>query len=189
MILLQGASVRESVLMHMVHLVESGQHECLISAGLCPSLLNRMRSMSLRDAQRIAEMKVTMQVIIDGEGLTKALDAIVDVNNQQQQFEAFIKGGASLPMLRSLFRVDEAQIQFTRAALNIVKTRGRPTLPQDPDLRDRIYSEWQTTIAIADQRVRFMALANKYPDYRYDTLWAIINRFESGEECQSGGGR
>ena len=134
------------------------------------------------EAQKYAQTKIAPV-------RTKALDAIVDVNNQQQQFEAFIKGGASLPMLRSLFRVDEAQIQFTRAALNIAKTRGRPTLPQDPDLRDRIYSEWRTTIAIADQRVRFMALANKYPDYRYDTLWAIINRFESGEECQSSGGR
>jgi hypothetical protein len=176
-IAVRDAGLRALILLHMAEQVEGGELQDLAQAGLPMEELDRLSKLTVSDLAKLSEMRQPeIQVLIKPQTLAWALTALEWRNRELDQIAYFVTHGASLPMLRSLFKASTGMIKSLRQKLYPDKGGGRPMKPAHKE-RERIHVAWHES-AGSDIRERLIALHQQFKDYPLDSLYSVINEFE-----------
>ncbi len=172
-------SLRTMIFLHVIEKLQRGEFEDLVAtAGIDPMTLDQLRKLRADDVMRLSRMpQLAVALNINPDGLVLALETLQKLSAEESLLEYFISHGASIPMLRQLFRVDHKVVDYYRSVIGPKRGGGRAQLPNG-NVRDGIHASWLHLAAEKDMRRRYQSLHQSFHDFGLDTLYAVINEFE-----------
>ena len=182
---LKDPSARMFVLTRFIDVLEKFERDDvdkLNEQGVTPELIDKLRKLSMSDAWHVTQRNCGLSVSIDPAVFGAELNRLQLVKQSQAVFEYFVKHGATAPMLTRLFNETPTRIRQMSSLLGPSEA-GRPRMPPD-DVRTRIAADWaEICAAIAPtepnhERRRFMALHERWPNYLFRALDAVVNSRE-----------
>ncbi len=156
--------------------VDPGQLAQLVAAGLSPEALERLRNLTLSEAARFASGHMGLSIHIDFHQLAVDLGRVDRTKSDREQYESFVRRGASVRLVAKLFSLAEAEVRRDRKQSRAASlTVGRPRLPDD-DTRDDVKQAWQAMVSnpLLGERERWWSLACRFPDLSIISLEAIV---------------
>lgn len=174
------ASTNTWAFLEIIGRVELGEIEELLSQGMSPDLINKLRNLPTGEIMKLASIMSSncpvFQILIDMPALDLALKKLSCVNENSELLEYFIRGGATPTMVQQLFNVPTSLLDEYRKTLSAPVTTGRPSMPGIP-VRDRIHESWSKLASVTDIRHRYVRLHKQFSDLSLSTLHAVINEF------------
>ena len=149
----------------------------LVKSGLSAETLQGLRNLTLADTVRFANGYLGISINIDCQELTQQLSRMDRAKADRQQYEAFVRGGASVRLAARLFGVSEIDVRRLRKVLAPeTAAGGRPRLPAE-DGREDIQAAWrelqqQTGLS---ERERWWLLASSFTGLSILTLEAVVD--------------
>jgi Protein of unknown function (DUF2857) len=169
--------LRRLVFMHVVELAESGTFTGLLSEGLPANSLDKIRRLSGGDLIRLAKLaKSSVQLVIDPDALERNLNTVLKMVDDEKMFEYFVVNGASIPMLKTLFKADTKSIEYARTTIGDQRVTGRPVMPSST-IRDLIHEKWSLMGTEALPRTKYYALHQMLPQFPLRVFYAVVNEF------------
>jgi hypothetical protein len=188
MVQVNDIALKTTFLATLIERLDTGDIEPLIRLGIPAEDLDSLRGLSATDLTRLASNRLlTISYHIQPLAISQALTAIRLQSNYETELEAFINAGASLSMLRQLFRTDIEQVKAYREMLAPRKQPGRPTMPNTAK-RDAIHAAWSTlrmqhglpTVlkSNAITRKSLLSLHQQFSDLSLETIFAVLHEFD-----------
>lgn len=178
MIAIDDDGLRKLIFIHMVELAEGGTFKGLLSEGMPACSLDKLRKLSGGDLIRLAKIaKTSVQLVIDPDALERNLDTVLKMVDDEKMFEYFVANGASIPMIRAVFKVDAKHIEIARTTIGDQRTAGRPVMPPDK-IRDVIHEKWSQMGTEALPRNKYFALHKMLPEFPLRVFYAVVNEFD-----------
>jgi len=142
--------------------------------------LTELSQLSTDDLGRLARMReLAIAVTVDAGGLSAGLRSLAVANELKALETYFIRHGATLQMMRSLFKVRTKLTIARRRELGVRYHFGRPLLPQAATC-EAIHAAW-SAIDGASPRMRYYRLHQAFPQYTLATLAAVVQKLGSDE--------
>jgi Protein of unknown function (DUF2857) len=184
-IVLKCATSRMFALGRLIAVLEEfdqEQIEKIRAEGMTPTLLDRVRNLSLTDSWHITRRPCGLSVMLDTGQFTAELNRLEMIKQDQALVEHFVRNGATAAMLSRLFHETPSRVRQLRAQIGPSIEKGRPKMP-DEDVRDLITASWAevcrsipATALNCDRR--FKALHDLWPSYQLCALDAVVNSLE-----------
>lgn len=169
MININDPMLTKLLLEHVVELAEGGGLDQILASGVQPELVDDLRQRPVRDFFYAARNGgLTMSVQIDTQNLQACLWRRDIAKHTETLKEYFIRHGASIELLRSLFTLSKQELQRLRTELDLSKDgpNGRPRMPPSA-VRDVIHQKWH-------------AISQAHPDaHERDRLWSLHQEFSA----------
>jgi hypothetical protein len=178
-----NTTIKRMVLEHLVEQVDSGGLDSLLASGFSPELIDDLRKRPTRDFFHAAQFEgLAIKVSIDTQKLKTCLWMRDRARRDEMLKEYFVRHGASIILLRTLFTLSKQELQRLRAELDLSEkaTNGRPRLPPT-SIRDQIHSEWHEishTFKDEPERERLWRLHQKFPTYSIASLHRCTDEFK-----------
>lgn len=180
--------LKTTLLAALIERLETGDIESLIALGIPAEDLESLRKLSASDLMRVAshrQLAITYQV--QPLAISQALTALKVQSTYEAELEAFVAAGASLSMLRQLFRTDIDQVKTYREMLAPRKSPGRPSMPC-AKTRDAIHAAWSELRAVhflpvllkanSVTRKALLVLHQQFNDLSLEALFAVLHEFD-----------
>jgi hypothetical protein len=183
MIKINNTTIKRMVLEHLVEQIDTGGMDGLLRSGFSPELIDDLRQRSSRDFFHAAQFEgLSIKVTIDTDKLTACLRMRDRVRRDEMLKEYFVRHGASIMLLRTLFSLSKQELQRLRAELDLAEksTNGRPRMPPTA-LRDHIHSDWYEichTYKQEPERERLWRLHQKFPAFSIASLHRCTDEFK-----------
>lgn len=148
----------------------------LVGSGLSAETLQSLRNMSLADTVRFATGYLGISINIDCRELDQQLQRIDRARQDRQQYEAFVRRGASVRLISRLFAASEVDVRRLRKLIAPeAAAGGRPRRPED-DVRELMLDRWLDLgkQRYLSERERWWQLATSFADHSVLTLEAVI---------------
>jgi len=147
------------------------------AAGVDLQNLARLRELAAADLGDLAAMREPrIAVAIDSHGLRAALRVLGEARDTRALETYFIQQGASWRMMRALFKMRRNRTLQRRRELGVWHSSGRVRLP-GAATRERIHRAWRA-IDEPTLRARYYRLHQRFPDFTFAVLAAVIAQFE-----------
>jgi len=179
-------TLKRMLVEHLLQRIEEGGAtlDHLLSAGLDPDQLDRLRHTPARDLIQIANMaQLNISAGFGDNSINTCLDRVEAMRRDHFLFEYFVAHGASTEMLMDLFKRSREEVRKMREVLlphqPLVPSAGRPRLPAE-DRRQAIHEDWaqvQRTMVVASKRERYFTLHQKHQDLSIAQLLGVLNEF------------
>jgi len=177
MLPLRDGHLRLMLLTHLVARLGEGDNAELRNAGIEPEQLDRLRTLSVSDIQRLAALRQPMMgLALDGPALKAGLRSLAVLKEAQSLEEYFIRHGASPALMTALFKMPYKTTLARRRAAGRGCGRGRPVLTPIV-IRDRIHRFW-ADLAHLDMRQRYHRLHQAFPALSLHALSLVVTEFE-----------
>jgi hypothetical protein len=171
----QSALLQEIAVLSLIAQIEVGEYQDLIRSGISPSDIERLRGFRAADLKQLAaHMGSAVQVTLDPILFATSLKRLCAIHREAELFEYFIQHGASIPMLRDVFKADSARISAARKLLPKPIGGGRPQMPTDCQRRS-ILQKWQEIGPAVHAREKYWLLHQMNGQYNLQTLFAVVN--------------
>ncbi|NMG42317.1 DUF2857 family protein [Aromatoleum toluvorans] len=182
MIPIKSEQLRVALLSHLIHLLDMGEVETLLDAGLSPDLLDTLRTASVRDLNAIAGMsQLDVSVHFAPATLEAAYRRHEAMTESRQLMEYHVQHGAHPQLLVHLFKMTMEQIREQRALLcPEPQARGRPPLPK-PEVREAVQQAWPRICSSYPPQRQYVELHYVFPDLSIATLWYVVHEFDDCE--------
>lgn len=191
MLNIEDPTIKRLVLEHVMEQADSGGLDKLLVSGFCPELIDDLRSRPLRDFSRAVQFdSLSIKVSIDTQKLTSCLYMHDRARRDEMLKEYFVRHGASIILLRTLFTLSKQELQRLRVDLDLAEKAitGRPRLPPT-SIRDHIHNEWHAishTFKDEPERERLWRLHQKFPAYSIASIHRCTDEFkELGEPVRA----
>lgn len=178
-----NTTIKRMVLEHLVEQVDSGGLDSLLASGFSPELIDDLRKRPTRDFFHAAQFEgLAIKVSIDTQKLKTCLWMRDRARRDEMLKEYFVRHGASIILLRTLFTLSKQELQRLRIELDLTEkaTNGRPRLPPTA-IRDQIHSEWHAiclTFKDEPERERLWRLHQKFPTYSIASIHRCTDEFK-----------
>ena len=178
-----NTTIKRMVLEHLVEQVDSGGLDTLLASGFSPELIDDLRKRPTRDFFHAAQFEgLAIKVSIDTQKLKTCLWMRDRARRDEMLKEYFVRHGASIILLRTLFTLSKQELQRLRIELDLTEkaTNGRPRLPPTA-IRDQIHSEWHAiclTFKDEPERERLWRLHQKFPTYSIASIHRCTDEFK-----------
>lgn len=184
MIPIRSEQLRVAVLSHLIHLLEAGEVETLLEAGLSPDILDTLRAASVRDLHAIAGMpQFDVSVHFDPVMLEAAYRRHEAMTETRELLEYHVRHGAHPQLLVHLFRMTMEQVREQRALLCPGSLpRGRPSLPR-AEVREAVQRAWPQIRNSYPPQQQYVELHRAFPSMSIATLWYVVHEFD---DCEAG---
>ena len=185
---ISNATVKRIVLEHLVEQVDSGGLDGLLASGFSPELIDDLRKRPARDFMHAAQSEnFAIKVSFDTERLMACLWMRDRARRDEMLKEYFVRHGAPIILLRTLFTLSKQELQRLRGELDLVEksANGRPRLPPTA-VRDAIHNEWYAicrTFKEEPERERLWRLHQKFQSYSIASIHRCTDEFK-----EAGGG-
>jgi hypothetical protein len=177
MLPLRDGHLRLILLTHLVTRLEQGGQDELLTAGIDPEQLDRLRALSISDIHRLAALRqLVIALVLDPAALQTALRSLAVIKEAQSMEQYFIRHGASPAMMAALFTMPYKTTLERRRAAGLGRGRGRPALPPI-EKRDEIHRLW-ADLTHLDLRQRYQRLHQAFPSLSLHTLSLVVTEFE-----------
>lgn len=183
---IKDPAVKKALLLHLVSQVDLIDAAELVRQGYDPAQLRALRSRSIADLNRLAEMD-EIQFAVSIVGLAGGIARSEDLAKEDEIRDYLLDHGASRTMLQQLLRIDRAEAVRLRAVHpprsgNL--SGGRPTVPP-PRERPAIHNAWADITkryqATETTKYRLRRLHEAYPTWSLDALWSVLHEFSRDE--------
>jgi hypothetical protein len=170
------------LLEHLVEQAEAGGLDDLLAGGLRPEFVDDLRQRPLRDFFYAARHGgLAMAVRIDIKNIEACLWRRDQAKHTETLKEYYIRNGASIELLRTLFTLSKQELQRYRADLDLNKTgpNGRPRMPP-ATIRDKIHQRWHEIVQAnptGHERYCLWLLHHDYSTYSISALHRVITEF------------
>lgn len=181
------AAARALLLGELIKLIETaaGMDE-LLTAGFEPKVIDSIRGMSVRDMREIANCMKNLSFCFEAKDLAGQLQRLGDKRQDREMCEYFVRNGAGRNMVAELWKLPLAEVtQMRRILLADCVTAGRPRLPKDLELRQRIHESWSAIGRLHSSdspRRKIFRLHQLFPDLGIDSLCGVINEFSRNHD-------
>ena len=150
--------------------------------GLTPKQLQRLRSMTLDDLERLSNFRTTIaNISFDARRLDLMIDHVEREGERDSIINQMIEMGASQAMLEDLAGIDHSDYRNRRRVLGLPKaSAGRPAaISEDQALQ--VYQSWRKHIDEPDnlKRYYFLGLETGIP---LAQIWTHMVANEASEE-------
>jgi Protein of unknown function (DUF2857) len=181
-------SLKTTLLVTLLNRINVGDIEPLIALGMPAEDLESLRSLSAADITLLASQPLlTINYAVTPRAINLALAAIKVQTSYEAELEAFINAGASLSMLRQLFRTDIEQVKSYREMLAHCTKPGRPSMP-DAQARDAIHKAWAVlraqhglSVVIKSNsatRKALLQLHAQFATVSMEALFSVLHEFD-----------
>lgn len=183
MIKIEDTTLRQMVILMLVQMADKGDVEVFQKAGLPIESLDKIRNITLDDANRLCEMpNPIMYLSIDQKSWEHSIRILSRIQKVGRDLDYYFRNGASLSMVKRLFKGHENEINSIKETHAQSISRGRPKMPPMP-VRDRILMNWQRIQKESQKsnlhlREMYMELHKMHPDLRLDALDAVLENEE-----------
>ena len=183
MINISDPTLTKMLLEHVVEQAEAGGLDQLLASGLRPELVDDLRQRPLRDFFYAARNGgLAMSVQFDIKNLEACLWRRDIAKHTETLKEYFVRHGASIEMLRSLFTLSKQELQRLRTELDLSKVgpNGRPRMPP-ASIRDKIHQRWHAigqSQPNSHQRDRLCSLHQEFSSFSIAALHRVITEFD-----------
>lgn len=180
---ISNPTVKRMVLDHLIEQMESGGIDRLLEGGFSPALIDDLRGRPTRDFFHASQFDgLAIQVTIDERKLMSCLSMRDRARRDEMLKEYFVRNGASISLLRTLFTLSKQELQRLRMELDLTEktTNGRPRLPPTA-IRDLIHSEWHEichAFTAEPERERLWRLHLKFPLYSLASIHRCTDEFK-----------
>lgn len=170
----------------LVKLIETtAGMDYLLAEGCDPKVIDVIRNLKVRDVREIAGCMKTFHFSFEVADLSGEVMRLTDKREDQALCEYFVRHGASRHMVAEFWRMPLADVTEMRRILLVEGTAGRPNLPRDFDLRQRIHEAWneigKAHPGESKRRLIFM-LHQCFRDLSIETLYNVITEFDDDED-------
>jgi Protein of unknown function (DUF2857) len=178
-----NTTIKRMVLEHLVEQVDSGGLDSLLANGFSPELIDDLRKRPTRDFFHAAQVEgLAIKVSIDTQKLMSCLWMRDRARRDEMLKEYFVRHGASIILLRTLFTLSKQELQRLRVELDLTEkaTNGRPRLPPTA-IRDHIHCEWHAichSFKDEPERERLWRLHQKFPTYSMASIHRCTDEFK-----------
>jgi hypothetical protein len=178
MLELQDPQVRLLVLNHIVSRLTDAEPHDLQATGIDSRQWACLQRLNALDLSRLASARCfSIGVSLNVGDLQTGLRT-VDLINETRTLEAyFIRHGASVGLMRALFKVSRPVTLKRRIELGARQRSGRLALP-DRRTRARIYRCWHG-LSDPSQRARFFQLHQAFPNLSIAVLETVLRQYEA----------
>lgn len=186
MINISDPTLTKMLLEHVVEQAEAGGLDQLLASGFRPELVDDLRQRPLRDFFYAARNGgLAMSVQIDIKNLEACLWRRDIAKHTETLKEYFIRHGASIELLRSLFTLSKQELQRLRTELDLSKAgpNGRPRMPP-ASIRDKIHQKWHDigqSAPNSHERDRLSALHKEFSAFSIAALHRVITEFDDSK--------
>jgi Protein of unknown function (DUF2857) len=171
----QSALLQEIAVLSLVAQIEVGDYQDLIRSGISTGDIDRLRGFRAAELKQLAaHMGAAVQITLDPIMFTASLKRLCAMQREAELFEYYIRHGASIPMLREVFKADGARISAARKLLPRPAGGGRPQMPSDEQRRS-ILQKWLEIGPKVHAREKYWLLHQMNGRYGLQTLFAVIN--------------
>lgn len=139
---------------------------------------------SLRSSQYA---DVEFVVTISEAQINHAISRAADEKRVKQLTEYFVRHGASITMLRKMFKMGKHEIQAAKQLLSTEHKLGRPQMPS-PFVREEVHQQWDKIVKANTEmpiREHLYLLHQAFQKFSLATLWQVINEFGPVEKPDS----
>lgn len=188
---INNPTIKRILLEHVVEQVESGNLDSLLASGFDPELIDDLRKRPMKDFNHAAQLgSLAFHVNFDTQALKRCLWMYDRARRDEMLKEYFVRHGASITLLRSLFTLSKQELQRLRVELDLADKAmsGRPRLPPT-SVRDHVHNEWHAiclTFKTEPERERLWRLHQKFPAYSITSLHRCTDEFKEFGESASG---
>lgn len=179
MLPLRDPQVRLVLLSHLATWAAEGAVADLEAAGIRPPQIARLQRLTAMDLIALAEQAAfTINVSFELERLEGVLSFVSRLSRARELEIYFLRNGASVRMMRRLFKSSDVATFRKRRELGYRGPSGRPrSLPSS--LRDQILRKWWS-IRQRDLRARYYLLHRDFPQLSIAMLERVVLRSEDG---------
>jgi len=184
MIEIKDPVLKRLLLEHLVEQMDQGHLDPLLEAGVWPELLDTLRERPARDLINASQMDLKLRFTLDCSGVVDAFNRLDAVKRDIALKEYFVIGGAAPELMTKLFKLTSVQIRQLREVLCPAGEQplgGRPRLPEIA-IRESIQMDWAKLAKEQPQdslRERLYQLHLLHSDISINSLWAVLNEFDS----------
>lgn len=192
MLTISNTTIKRMILEHVVEQVDAGGLDTILASGFSPELIDDLRKRPARDFFHAAQAEgLTIKVEIDTQNLRSSLWTRDRAQRDEMLKEYFIRHGASIMLMRSLFTLSKHELQRLREELDMAEktASGRPRLPPTA-IRDRIHSAWfDICNAFRDEpeRERLWRLHQAFSVYSIASIHRCTDEFKNTEPSVGSG--
>ncbi|AOW13315.1 hypothetical protein LPB72_09690 [Hydrogenophaga crassostreae] len=185
---INNTTIKRMILEHLVERVDTGGLDEILAAGFSPELLDDLRKRPSRDFFYAAQTDgLTIRVQIDTKSLRTCLWTRDRAQRDEMLKEYFIRNGASILLMRSLFTLSKHELHHYRVALDIAQktATGRPRLPPTA-IRDRIHDAWFEicrSFREEPERERLWRLHQTFSAFSIASLHRCTDEFKDPGDC------
>lgn len=186
MLTISNTTIKRMVLEHLVEQVDLGGLDGLLANGFSPELIDDLRKRPTRDFFHAAQFEdLSISVTIDTQKLIACLWLRDRACRDQMLKEYFVRNGASILLMRTLFTMSKQELQRLRTDLDLAEkaSNGRPRLPTMA-IRDYIHNEWHEichTFKDEPERERLWRLHQKFPKFSIASIHRCTDEFKEHE--------
>lgn len=181
MIPVNDPTLKASLILHMIEMIDRGDIANLIENGANPESLDQIRQLDLSGLLRLVHLgHPVIHFKMPDESVQIGLDTLTRQDEENDDLIYFIQHGASQSMLQHLFKVSPDIVQSYRRMLSSERSAGRTSLPPEK-IREEIQNHWyamgkepKEPVSI---RKRLRQLHAKFNHFSIDVLYATINEF------------
>ncbi|MBA4218498.1 MAG: STY4526/YPO1902 family pathogenicity island replication protein [Roseateles sp.] len=174
-------TLKRLLLEHVIEQLDQGGEklDTLLSMGMEPSFLDRLRRTQSRDLMLIAQWDLDIQVGFGDGSISASLDRVHAIRRDTELAEYFVRNGASTELMVTLFRIARDDVRALRKALAVEASEavGRPKLPPI-EKRELVHRDWldiQRTCFVDSMRERYFALHQRHPDLTIGAMVATLS--------------
>ncbi len=180
---------------HLIEQLERGGDglDYLLSAGVDPEQLDRLRHTPARDLIQIAQMdQLDIRAGFGDNSISNCLDRVAAVRRDALLMEYFVRNGASVDSVVTLFRVTKEAVRDMRRQLTpgapLSVSAGRPSLPPTAK-RQKVHEHWaevQRVHFAQSQRERYYQLHLLHSDISIAEMLSTLNEFSTPRVVNDG---
>jgi Protein of unknown function (DUF2857) len=177
-IAIEDEGLNKLVLMHIVEMIDKGQYSTLIANGVPADSIDCLRQLQGPALMKLAKLsKKSIRLTVDPSSFEIAIKAATKMAFDESMFEYFVTNGASIPMLRALFKVERERIDHAQATLARTRPVGRPAMPP-ADVRAIITEKWNKIGTQSSPRAKYYAIHKMFSEIPLSVLYAVVNEHE-----------
>ena len=170
--------VRLMVLNHIAARLTEAAPQDLTGNGSDGSQWSSLRRLNALDLSRLASTRCfSIKVSLDLNGLQAGLRTVDLINESNALENYFIRNGASVSLLETLFKVSRMDTFKRRIELGSHQRPGRLALP-DRRIRARIFRVWHG-LSDPSLRARYLQLHQAFPHLSIAVLETVIRQYEA----------
>ncbi len=165
------------VLRYATRMLADGDESALMLMGFTPDQIRSMEGLTLRSLQRVGELSAHfLDFRIDPACFERVMRRIEQEKENRALQDELLHAGAPIRMMHYFWGLTSRDCAERRRVLGVEAPIGRPTQADEQAL-ERLWHLWQDTEDIADERRRYLDLAER-SELPLSVIWTAVEEWK-----------
>lgn len=165
------------VLRYATRRLAEGDESGLMVMGFTPDQIRALESLTLKSLQRVGELSAHfLDFRIDPVCFERVIRRIEQERADEALKDDLLRAGAPIRMMHYFWGMTSRDCAERRRVLGVEAPIGRPAQADEAEL-ERLWHLWQETTAVADERRRYLDLAQR-SGLPLSVIWIAVEEWK-----------